>query len=96
MTEETESLKVEDVEKLVELSKKVSEQDLTIKNLTDKCTEREAEIIKYKSDIERLQKIIADNFVASKEKPVSDIPAKKTFSDIYREMIANNEKRDDN
>lgn len=90
MSDETEPLKIEDVEKIVELSKKVSEQELSIKSLSDKCTDYETTISKQKSDIERLQKIIADNFVASKEKPVSDIQPTKTFSDIYKEMIAQN------
>ena len=90
MSDEAEPLKIEDVEKIVELSKKVSEQELSIKSLSDKCTDYETTISKQKSDIERLQKIIADNFVASKEKPVSDIQPTKTFGDIYKEMIANN------
>lgn len=90
MSDETEPLKIEDVEKIVELSKKVSEQELNIKSLSDKCADYETTISKQKSDIERLQKIIADNFVASKEKPISEIQPTKTFSDIYKEMIANN------
>lgn len=90
MSDETEPLKVEDVEKIVELSKKVSEQELSIKSLTDKCTDYETTISKQKSDIERLQKIIADNFVATKDKPSSEIQPTKTFSDIYKEMIADN------
>lgn len=88
--ETTETLKVEDVEKIVELSKKVSEQELDIKSLSDKCTDYESTIAKQKSDIERLQKIIADNFVATKDKPSSEIQPTKTFSDIYKEMIAQN------
>jgi len=90
MSDETEPLKVEDVEKIVELSKKLSEQELSIKSLTDKCSDYETTISKQKSDIERLQKIIADNFVATKEKPSSEIQPTKTFSDIYKEMIAEN------
>ena len=44
MSDETEPLKIEDVEKIVELSKKVSEQELSIKSLSDKCTDYETTI----------------------------------------------------
>lgn len=93
MSDNEDVLKVDDVEKIVELSKKVSEQELSIKSLSDKCTDYETTIAQQKSDIERLQKIIADNFVATKEKPKSEIQPTKTFSDIYKEMIANNNKK---
>jgi len=90
MSDETEPLKIEDVEKIVELSKKLSEQELSIKSLTDKCTDYETTISKQKSDIERLQKIIADNFVATKDKPNPELQPTKTFNDIYKEMIIEN------
>lgn len=88
-----EILKTEDVERIVELSKKVSEQETEIVGYKDKISTCEAEIEKYKSDIIRLQKIISDNFVASKEQPKSEITASKTFADVYKEMIEKNNKR---
>lgn len=81
---------VNDIEQLVEMSKRVSELELSNTGLNDKLKEYETTISKQQDDINRLQKIIADNFVASKEKPKADISTSKSFNDIYSEMIKSN------
>ena len=92
MTDEQETMTIEEVEKVVELSRKIDDQNATIVSLTDKNAENEKIIAKQKQDIERLQKIIADNFVASKQKKTETL-ATKSFNDIYKEMIINNSKK---
>ena len=92
MSEESDKPTVENIEQLVEMSKKVSELEMSNTSLNDKLKEYEEKITKQNDDIIRLQKIIADNFIASKEKPQSDISVSKSFSDKYLEMINKNSK----
>lgn len=82
----------DNIEKLVEFTKKISEQDMQIKSLEQDRDNYKNEIEKYKSDIARLQKVIADNFIATTEKPKSDLPSPKSFNDAYRELISENSK----
>ena len=93
MGEDTEILKTDDVEKIVELSKRVSELENEITGYKTKITDYESTIEKNRSDIIRLQKIISDNFVATKESPKTEIVTTKSFADVYREMIDNNMKK---
>ena len=86
-------MKTEDVEKIVELSKKVSEQEQQISSYQNQINDYVQEIEKQKADIVRLQKIISDNFVATKEKPKSEMATPKSFNDIYRQLIENNQKQ---
>lgn len=80
------------IEKLVEFTKTISEQKMQIQSLETDKANQQAEIEKYKADIARLQKVIADNFIITTEKPTVDIPQTKSFKDAYREMIIENEK----
>ena len=91
MTDEI--MKTEDVEKIVELSKKVTELENEINGYKTQITDYQTEIEKNKNDIVRLQKIISDNFVASKEIPKSEISPTKTFADVYKDMIEQNSKK---
>lgn len=87
-----EILETKDVEKIVELSKRVSQLETEIDGYKTKISDYENTIQKNKDDIVRLQKIISDNFVASKETPKSEISAPKNFADVYKEMIEQNAK----
>jgi len=87
-----EILETKDVEKIVELSKKVSELENEISGYKTQISDYETTIQKNKDDIIRLQKIISDNFVASKETPKSEISTPKNFADVYKEMIEQNAK----
>ena len=82
----------DNIEKLVEFTKKISEQDMKITSLEQDNANYKTEIEKYKSDIARLQKVIADNFIATTEKPKSDLPSPKTFTDAYKDFIKENSK----
>lgn len=84
----------ENIEKLVEFSKKISEQEMTIKSLETDKSNYESEIAKYKEDIARLQKVIADNFIATTEKPKEEIPKTRSFSDDYKDFIKQNSKKE--
>lgn len=88
-----EILNTDDVEKIVELSKKVTQLESEIDGYKSKITDYENTIQKNKDDIVRLQKIISDNFVASKETPKSEIATVKTFADVYKEMIEQNSRK---
>lgn len=81
------------IEKLVEFTKTISEQKMQIQSLETDKANYQAEIEKYKSDIARLQKVIADNFISTTEKPKSDLPQTKSFNDAYRELIMENEEK---
>lgn len=83
----------DNIEKLVEFTKKISEQDMKITSLEQDNANYKTEIEKYKSDIARLQKVIADNFIATTEKPKPDMPSPKSFSDAYKEFISENSKK---
>ena len=80
------------IEKLVEFTKTISEQKMQIQSLETDKANYQAEIEKYKSDIARLQKVIADNFIITTDKPKPDIPQAKSFRDAYKDMIIENEK----
>lgn len=79
------------IEKLVEFTKTISEQKMQIQSLETDKANQQAEIEKYKSDIARLQKVIADNFIITTEKPKSELTQTKSFNDAYKELIMENE-----
>lgn len=85
----------ENVEKLVEFTKKISEQEMTIQSLQTDISSQKAEIEKYKTDIARLQKVIADNFIISTDKPKETMQVNKSFNDAYKEFIIENEKNNE-
>ncbi len=79
------------IEKLVEFTKTISEQKMQIQSLETDKANYEKEIEKYKTDIARLQKVIADNFIITTEKPKPDLTQPKSFNDAYKELIMENE-----
>lgn len=82
----------EKVEQLVNLTKELSDAKALNEKYQADLNDSLKEIEKYKSDIVRLQKIISDNFIASKEVKQPEISTPKTFNDVYKEMIINNSK----
>lgn len=78
--------------KIDEQNKKIFEMENKNKSLEDDITKFNETINAKDSEITKLQKILATNFVASTEQPKKDEQF-VSFSDAYKNMIENNKKR---
>ena len=62
---------------------KVKDYDTKIADLTKTIEERD-------NQISKLQSLLANNLIASKEQPINDVSTPKDFKTIYAEMIKKN------
>lgn len=69
------------------LKAQLDAKDGEIKTLNESITERD-------SNISKLQKIVADNLIASRDAPKQDVNDPKTFNEIYQDAIKNNLKKE--
>lgn len=76
------------IEKLTEQANTLKEMEIKLKAYEDKKTELEKAINDKDSEITKLQKIIATNFIATKKEPEKSEVS--SFEDDYRKAIMEN------
>lgn len=94
MTEENKEPSITElIEKLTESQKRIEELETSVKSFENTIKDKDKALTDKENELTKLQKILAKNFVASKEKGESDIK-ETSFADAYKQAIKDNMKKE--